>query len=98
MEDAEHPARSVGAVQRQSLCREGAEVDEWRARVRCRPPVYFTHMKAILLIDHGSLRSEANEMLGSVQAMVQEMAGPHVLVEYAHMELAEPTIEQGFAA
>ena len=54
-------------------------------------------MKAILLIDHGSKREEANEMLACVRGMVQEQAGPDVLVGYAHMELAEPTIAQGIA-
>src|SRR4051794_26549719 len=54
-------------------------------------------MKAILLIDHGSKREEANEMLACVRGMVQEQAGADVLVGYAHMELAEPTIEQGIA-
>ena len=54
-------------------------------------------MKAILVIDHGSKREEANEMLACVRGMIQEQAGPDVLVGYAHMELAEPTIEQGIA-
>ena len=53
-------------------------------------------MKAVLLIDHGSVKAEANEMLGHVASMVQEMAGPDVIVGYAHMELAEPGIEAGF--
>jgi sirohydrochlorin ferrochelatase len=55
-------------------------------------------MKAILLIDHGSRRDEANRMLGDVRAMIQDQAGPDVIVEYSHMELAEPTIAQGIAA
>jgi sirohydrochlorin ferrochelatase len=55
-------------------------------------------MKAILLIDHGSVKPEANEMLADVASMVQEMAGPEVLVGYAHMELAEPDVDAGFAA
>jgi sirohydrochlorin ferrochelatase len=50
-----------------------------------------------LLIDHGSKREEANEMLACVRGMVQHQAGNGVLVGYAHMELAEPTIEQGMA-
>jgi sirohydrochlorin ferrochelatase len=37
-------------------------------------------------------------MLAVVREMIQEQAGPDVLVECAHMELAEPTIEQGIAA
>jgi sirohydrochlorin ferrochelatase len=54
-------------------------------------------MKAILLVDHGSIRREANEMLVAVADMIQKMAGDDVIVRYAHMELAEPTIAQGFA-
>jgi sirohydrochlorin ferrochelatase len=55
-------------------------------------------MKAILLIDHGSRRTEANEMLGEMAELVQAMAGDDIIVRYAHMELAEPTIAQGIAA
>jgi sirohydrochlorin ferrochelatase len=54
-------------------------------------------MKAILLVDHGSIRREANDMLIDVANLVQRMAGSDVIVRYAHMELAEPTIAQGFA-
>lgn len=54
-------------------------------------------MKAILLIDHGSRRSEANEMLHAIAELVQNLAGPDVIVRPAHMELAEPTIAQGFS-
>lgn len=35
-------------------------------------------------------------MLGAVASMVQEMVGPDVIVGYAHMELAEPSIARGF--
>jgi sirohydrochlorin ferrochelatase len=52
-------------------------------------------MKAILLIDHGSQRSEANEMMDCMANLVQTMAGPDVIVRYAHMELAEPLIPAG---
>jgi sirohydrochlorin ferrochelatase len=55
-------------------------------------------MKAVLLIDHGSVKREANEMLVDVARVVQQVVGPDVRVHYAHMELAEPTIAQGFAA
>ena len=54
--------------------------------------------KAILIIDHGSRRGEANEMLDCVARLVQAMAGDDVVVRHAHMELAEPSIEAGFAA
>jgi len=55
-------------------------------------------MRAILLIDHGSVRAEANEMLASVADLLQSMVGDTVPVRYAHMELAEPSIAVGFAA
>ena len=54
-------------------------------------------MKAILLVDHGSVRNEANEMLVDMAQLVQRMTGSDVIVRHAHMELAQPTIEQGFA-
>jgi sirohydrochlorin ferrochelatase len=52
-------------------------------------------MKAILLVDHGSVRAEANAMLETVADLVQSMVGPDVLVRYAHMEIAEPLIAAG---
>jgi sirohydrochlorin ferrochelatase len=52
-------------------------------------------MKAILLIDHGSRRDAANEMMNCMAHLVQAMAGPDVVVRYAHMELAEPSISAG---
>jgi len=52
-------------------------------------------MKAILLVDHGSQRSEANEMMDCMANLVQTMAGPDIIVRYAHMELAEPSIQAG---
>jgi sirohydrochlorin ferrochelatase len=55
-------------------------------------------MRAILIIDHGSRKAEANQMLACVANLVQHLAGDGVIVEYAHMELAEPSIPQGFAS
>lgn len=55
-------------------------------------------MKAILLIDHGSTRTEANEMLACMAQLVRTMVGSRTIVRYAHMELASPTIGEGFAA
>jgi sirohydrochlorin ferrochelatase len=53
-------------------------------------------MKAIIVVDHGSIVREANEMLGTVADLIQKMAGPDVIVRLAHMELAEPTIADAF--
>jgi sirohydrochlorin ferrochelatase len=54
-------------------------------------------MHAYLLIDHGSRRAEANALIGEIAARVKERLGEGAVVEGAHMELAEPTIAQGFA-
>ena len=54
-------------------------------------------MKAILLIDHGSKRAEANHMLACMANLVQHLVGGEAVVEFAHMELAEPDIPMGFA-
>ena len=54
-------------------------------------------MKGILIVDHGSVKAEANDMLRCMSNLVQTMAGPEVIVRYAHMELAEPDIATGFA-
>lgn len=53
-------------------------------------------MKAILLVDHGSVREAANHMLDCVGNLVQQMAGAGVIVRTAHMELAGPSIAEGF--
>ena len=55
-------------------------------------------MKAVLLIDHGSRRDEANEMMNCMANLVQAMAGADVVVRYAHMELCEPSIPAGVQA
>jgi sirohydrochlorin ferrochelatase len=55
-------------------------------------------MRSILLIDHGSVKAEANHMLVCVANLLQHMVGDGVIVRYAHMELAEPSIAAGFAA
>jgi len=53
--------------------------------------------RAVLLVDHGSQRREAN-------AVLEELAGqlraklPDRIVAFAHLELAEPTVAQGIAA
>lgn len=52
---------------------------------------------AVLLIDHGSRRSEANAVLDEVAGLVKKRLGSGSIVEAAHMEIAEPTIAQGFA-
>jgi sirohydrochlorin ferrochelatase len=52
-------------------------------------------MKAILLVDHGSRLDAANEMMNCMANLVQAMAGPDVVVRYAHMELAGPSIAAG---
>ena len=54
-------------------------------------------MKGILIVDHGSRLADANDMLREMADLIQSIAGSDVVVRYAHMELAEPDIGQGFA-
>src|SRR2546423_3257233 len=54
-------------------------------------------MKGILIVDHVSIKAEANDMLRCMSNLLQTMAGPDVVVRYAHMELAQPDIGRGFA-
>ena len=51
--------------------------------------------KALLIVDHGSKRTEANDMLHDVATMLREKSGLEI-VYFAHMELVEPSIQQGF--
>lgn len=53
--------------------------------------------QAILLVDHGSRRDEANRVLAEVAELLRRIA-PEYHVEIAHLELAEPTIAQAFEA
>jgi len=53
--------------------------------------------KALLIVDHGSKRNEANDLLPSVAAMLRENSDFEIIF-HAHMELSEPTIQQGFDA
>lgn len=52
--------------------------------------------RAIVLIDHGSRRAEANAQLEAVAERVRARC-PDDLVACAHMELAEPTLEDAIA-
>ena len=50
---------------------------------------------AVIVVDHGSRRAEANESLeGFVRASAAQL--PYPIVEPAHMELAEPSIATAF--
>lgn len=53
--------------------------------------------QALLIVDHGSRRAGSHELLREVGEMMRERFGLSI-VHYAHMELAEPTIQQGFDA
>lgn len=52
--------------------------------------------RALLLVDHGSRRAEANDQLACVAELTQHLAGPDVVVAHAHMELAAPDVRTGF--
>lgn len=50
--------------------------------------------QALLIVDHGSRRKEANDMLEDVLNLIRKQK-PHLIVNGAHMELAEPDIAAG---
>ncbi|PNH04072.1 Sirohydrochlorin cobaltochelatase [Tetrabaena socialis] len=47
----------------------------------------------VVIVDHGSRKKESNEMLVEFGRLYGSLTG-HDIVEIAHMEIAEPTIEQ----
>ena len=54
---------------------------------------------ALIIVDHGSVRAAANQLLDDVTARVKRAGnGRYVAVEPAHMELAEPSIGAAFDA
>jgi sirohydrochlorin ferrochelatase len=53
--------------------------------------------RAILLVDHGSRRSEANALLEEIAALVAARV-PGTVVRAAHMELAPPSLADGLSA
>jgi sirohydrochlorin ferrochelatase len=55
--------------------------------------------KALILVDHGSVFDEANDMLVEIANMVRQSNECRFdIVRHAHMELAQPTIAQAFDA
>ncbi|MDQ2730678.1 MAG: hypothetical protein M3Y56_03380 [Armatimonadota bacterium] len=51
----------------------------------------------LVLVDHGSKKQAANDMLLEVAELFRRVSG-YQIVEPAHMELADPTIEAAFGA
>jgi sirohydrochlorin ferrochelatase len=51
-------------------------------------------MRAVLLVDHGSRRAEANAVLDGVAELLRRRL-PGWIVRVAHMELAAPAIGEG---
>jgi sirohydrochlorin ferrochelatase len=50
----------------------------------------------LIIVDHGSRRDDSNRMLLELVAMIAAST-PYEIVEAAHMELAEPSIQTAFA-
>jgi sirohydrochlorin ferrochelatase len=51
-------------------------------------------VRAILLVDHGSRRPEANEVVTEARARLEAL-GAAPLVGHAHLEIAPPSIAEG---
>jgi len=56
----------------------------------------MSEKRALLIVDHGSRQPEANETIGEIARMTRQIR-PGLIVEYAHMEMAEPNIAEGVA-
>ena len=52
---------------------------------------------ALLIVDHGSRSPEANGMLECMAGLLSQMR-PGLIVHFAHMEIAHPTVQEGYAA
>lgn len=52
-------------------------------------------LTALLIVDHGSRRAESNQLLHQAADRYSSYSG-WAIVEPAHMELAEPSIQQAF--
>ncbi len=57
---------------------------------------YPGHTVGLIVVDHGSTKPAANDLLLDMAALFKRLSGTKI-VEPAHMELAEPTIDQAFA-
>lgn len=54
--------------------------------------------RGLVLVDHGSRRDEANAVVSIVADQVREYGEPDLVVRYAHMELASPTLDDAIDA
>ncbi|WP_462136917.1 CbiX/SirB N-terminal domain-containing protein [Candidatus Mycalebacterium sp.] len=52
--------------------------------------------RALILVDHGSAVAEANSVLAEVTREIRERGAGFDIVEYCHMEIASPTMEEAF--
>lgn len=58
----------------------------------------MTMQQAIIIVDHGSRREESNRMLEQIAKLFStRFSEKYEIVEPAHMELAEPSIETAYA-
>ena len=55
-------------------------------------------IKGIVIVDHGSKKVESNKMLEEITHLFQKrFSSKYKIIEPAHMELAEPSIETAYA-
>jgi sirohydrochlorin ferrochelatase len=65
---------------------------EQAAVARAGEPAAPAQGRVIVIVDHGSRSSAANEVVAEVSRLVQIRAGAHVAVRFAHMEICEPSL------
>lgn len=55
-------------------------------------------MQALVLVDHGSRRAEANQVVAAVGELLRARVGDGAIVRCAHMELASPSLPEAIDA
>jgi hypothetical protein len=84
------------AVRGELLCRRVPSLRPKTCRRQCAATAAqqrTTDVVGVVVVDHGSRRKESNAMLDEFCKLYQQVSR-HTIVEAAHMEIAEPTIQQ----
>lgn len=96
----QHPKLALPSLRRSGmpslqLC--ASELDDFDPRISPHKQGQTQGDVGVIVVDHGSKRAAANEQLVALVQEFKEASGRRI-VEAAHMELEEPTIQQAFDA
>uniref|UniRef100_A0A6M2E9S5 Uncharacterized protein n=1 Tax=Populus davidiana TaxID=266767 RepID=A0A6M2E9S5_9ROSI len=86
--------QNVRYSSRRSLCLNSGDGGIMKTNPRGNG-VFVGDKDGVIIVDHGSRRKESNLMLNEFVSMFKDKTG-YLIVEPAHMELAEPSIRDAF--